>query len=162
MMKSSVAQGLGAVLAAVLLAMPVFAIAGPSPKSVAVIAACAVDASTARVCSSKELSNVILRCRAADGGTFFHKFDDLDEVLLENPHDANFSCPDGATLVAVFAKSGSAKYDGPEVSGLPSGAGGVFLNLAACGLEVACVGGALETDPPGDPDPDPDPPPILN
>jgi hypothetical protein len=120
------------------------AAAGPNAKSVAEINACLEDADTARVCSSKELSNVVLQCGSES--TSFVKFDDLNGTEtpyegLVSPYEGLFSCPEG-DVVAVFIKSGSAKYQGAPIQGLPRGSGAMWSPLA-CSEEFTCP-------PPGD------------
>jgi hypothetical protein len=123
--------------------LPAIAAAGPNAKSLAQIEACEEDASTARVCSSKELSNIVLQCRNAETDTTYYvKFDDLD-----NPKNwpegqltatqGSFTCPDGDNLLAVFVKSGSQKNDGEILAGLP-GAGGAIWSPLACSTESDC------------------------
>jgi hypothetical protein len=95
------------------------------------------------VCSSKELSNIVLQCGDAEQGTSYYvKFDDLDDP--ENwpegqltASQGSFDCPDGDTLLAVFAKSGSQKYDGESLVGVPGGSGAVWSPLA-CSTESDC------------------------
>ena len=117
--------------ACVVLAAPFSVLAQPNANSIAAIAACEVDGSTAFVCSSKELSNVVLQC-SSEGGITFVKFDDLEDTLGENLHEGEFACPEGSTVEGVFVKSGSAKADPQE--GLPRGAG-AFFGLEACPVE---------------------------
>jgi hypothetical protein len=123
--------------------LPAIAAAAPNAKSLAQIEACEEDASTARVCTSKELSNVVLQCGDAEMETSYYvKFDDLDdpENWPEGQLTANqgsFTCPDGDSLLAVFVKSGSQKYDGESLAGLPGGGGAVWSPLA-CSAESDC------------------------
>jgi hypothetical protein len=100
----------------------------PNPKSVAEVQACLEDSSTALVCSSKELSNVTLQCQTEEG-SFFYKIDDLEEVLIEDLYSASFECPNGASVIAVFVKSGSAR------SGVAPGAGDAVFGPSACPVE---------------------------
>jgi hypothetical protein len=137
------------------LVLPSIAAADPNAKSVAEVQACQPAGSeTARVCSSKELSNVVVQCANAEGGSFFVKYDELDAVeipepdagfVLASPFQGDFSCPEGSTLVSVFVKSGSEKYSGPAIGNLPRGAGAVIMNLGTC--SVACSGEGGETPP---------------
>jgi hypothetical protein len=121
--------------------LPAIAAAGPNARSVAQIEACEEDASTARVCSSKELSNIVLQCGNAET-SYYIKFDDLDnpENWPEGQLTAtqgSFTCPDGDSLLAVFVKSGSQKNDGQTLAGLP-GAGGAIWSPLACTTESDC------------------------
>ncbi|HEX9851918.1 MAG TPA: hypothetical protein VGA68_02855 [Woeseiaceae bacterium] len=121
--------------------LPAIAAADPNAKSVAQIEACEETASTARVCSSKELSNIVLQCGNAETSYYF-KFDDLDnpENWPEGQLTAtqgSFTCPDGDSLLAVFVKSGSQKNDGEILAGLP-GAGGAIWSPLACSTESDC------------------------
>jgi hypothetical protein len=78
---------------------------------------------------------------------------------LTSPYQGDFSCPEGSFLVAVFVKSGSEKYSGPAINGLPRGAGAVW-SLGTC--PVACPLRTGEEPPPGeDIPPDEDLPPIV-
>jgi hypothetical protein len=129
----------GAIGAAFML--PAIAAAGPNARSVAQIEVCEEDSSTARVCSSKDLSNIVLQCN--DGETSYYiKFDDLDnpqnwpEGQLSSTQ-GSFTCPDGDSLLAVFVKSGSKKNDGELLAGLP-GAGGAIWSPLACSTESDC------------------------
>lgn len=123
--------------------LPCIAAAAPHDNSLAEIGVCEEDESTARVCSTKELSNIVLQCGDAETETSYYiKFDDLDdsENWPEGQLTANqgsFSCPDGDSLMAVFVKSGSQKYEGNSLDGLPAGSGAVFSPLA-CSTESDC------------------------
>lgn len=113
------------------------AAAGPNGSSVADVNACLEDADTAHVCSIKELSNVVLQC-GDESSTSFIKYDDLDDTEtpfegLLSPYEGLFSCPEG-DIVAVFIKSGSAKYEGLPIASLPRGSGALWSPLA-CDLE---------------------------
>jgi hypothetical protein len=142
-------------LIGLMLVLPSIAAADPNQKSVAEVQACRPAGSqAAQVCSSKELSNVVVQCATDEGGSFFVKYDDLDAVetpdpdagfTLASPFQGDFSCPEGSTLVAVFVKSGSEKYTGPAIGNLPRGSGALILNLGTC--SAACTPG--ET-PPGE------------
>lgn len=143
MFKTKLAIGKGrfriaTVGSALLLSMQ--AAAGPNGNSVADVNACLEDADTARVCSSKELSNVVLQC--GDESTSFIKFDDLDDTEtpyqgLLSPYEGFFSCPEG-DIVAVFIKSGSGKYQGPLIADLPPGSGALWSPLACDAEEFTC------------------------
>lgn len=146
------------VLIGLTLVLPTIAAADPNAKSVADIQACQPAGSeTAQVCSTKELSNVVVQCAVGEGGSFFVKYDDLDALetpegdgfALTSPFQGDFSCPEGSTLVAVFVKSGSQKYSGPAIGNLPRGSGAVFTNLGEC--SAACSGDGGETPPEGFP-----------
>lgn len=123
--------------------LPLISTAAPNARSVAQIEACEENESTARVCSSKELSNIVLHCADAETeSSYYIKFDDLDnpENWPEGQVDAtqgSFSCPDGDSLLAVFVKSGSQKNDGAILPGLP-GAGGAIWAPLACTTESDC------------------------
>lgn len=108
-----------------------------APGDMAQTGACLEDVATARACSNKELSNVVLQC-TGESGTYFVKFDELDDGIfagLTSPYAGSFSCPDGE-VVAVFIKSGRNTYDGPGIEGLPHGSGAAWSPLA-CGTEDA-------------------------
>ena len=98
------------------------------------------------MCSTKALSNVIVRCNVGEG-TSFVKFDDLHafrtphqgvDFALASPYQGDFSCPAGSTIVAVFVKSGSEKYSGPAIANLPRGSGAIISNLGTC--SAVCTG----------------------
>jgi hypothetical protein len=121
--------------------LPAIAAAAPNAHSVAQIEACEEDASTVRVCSSKDLSNIVLQCANAET-SYYIKFDDLDnpENWPEGQLTAtqgSFTCPNGDSLLAVFVKSGSQKNDGAILPGLP-GAGGAIWSPLACSTESDC------------------------
>jgi hypothetical protein len=161
------------ILGGLLLVMPLAVVADkpdagakggkPNKNSVAVTAACTIDNDTARVCSCKGLSNVVLWC-----GTTWVKHEkfgsdpDTGEVF-----DATVDCvggegepiPGPITMIAI--KSGSQKNakhhpDGYEtVQGAPSGSG-LFVSPEACSDQFVCPaeGDCTESDePPGDEDP---------
>ena len=117
--------------------------ARPNYRSEAIINACLDEASTsAFVCSSKELSNVVLQCSGEDG-VYFFKYDDLD---LDPAFDGDFVCqsldengvplePNGDTIQAVWVKSGSFKDPSPP-DGPPSGFGmNMIFNPEFCVVE---------------------------
>ncbi len=123
---NAVIRRLGVMLTGILIAVPLIGAAGPNGNSYADIFICRDDSMTARVCSSKELSNVVLQCT---GDPAFHKVDDLDDTEnpfpgLVSPYEGLFTCPDG-DIVAVFVKSGSKRFSG-DLEGLPSGSGATF------------------------------------
>jgi hypothetical protein len=146
---------LGLGLIGLTLVLPSAATADPNAKSVADIQACQPAGSeTAQVCSTKELSNVVVQCAVGEGGSSFVKYDDLDaletphqgdDFALASPYQGDFSCPDGSTLVAVFVKSGSEKYSGPEIGNLPRGSGAIITNIGTCSAVCSSEGG--ETPP---------------
>jgi hypothetical protein len=175
------------ILGGLLLALPMAVVADkpdagakggkPNRNSVAITAACTVDNDTARVCSCKGLSNVVLWC----GSTWvkhedFGSAEDTGEVF-----DTTVDCGvDGAgkpipgpiTMIAI--KSGSQKNakHHPEgykaVEDAPSGSG-LFTTPQACSSEFVCpvAGDCTEGDeppgdePPGDEPPGDEGPPIL-
>jgi hypothetical protein len=125
----------GAALAGLILAVPATATSEPNVNSVADFAVCLEDSASTRVCSSKELSNVVVQCDNGDETSYFFKHDDLDDpeaesaAFLETAYEGVFACPEGESILAVFVKSGSAKYVGDPVEGLPSGSGAVWSPL---------------------------------
>jgi hypothetical protein len=158
------------VLIGMTLVLPSIAAAGPNQKSLADIQACQPAGSeTAQVCSTKELSNVVVQCSVGEGGSSFVKYDDLDtfetphqgdDFALTSPFQGDFSCPEGSTLVAVFVKSGSEKYSGPAVDNLPRGSGAIFTNLGTCSAACSSAGGESppEEIPPEETPPEETPP----
>ncbi len=119
--------------------LPSVAAAAPNENSLADIGVCQEETTTARVCSSKELSNIVLQCGDAET-SYYVKFDDLDDP--ENWPDGqltasqgSFSCPEGDSLLAVFVKSGSAKYEGESLVGLPPGSGAVWSPSSCASTE---------------------------
>ena len=158
-----------AIFGGLLFAFPVVGLADkggkPNKNSVAVTAACTVDEDTARACSCKALSNVVLQC-----GDIYVKHDDigLDPVtgVETEVFDAEFDCVDSdgdpvdgpITLVAV--KSGSRKNakhnpdDYVPVDDAPPGSG-LFFGPQDCALGIACPaeGDCTAVD---------EPPPVLN
>jgi hypothetical protein len=144
-----------AILCGFLLAMPVVVVADkpdarakggkPNKNSVAITAACTVDNDTARVCSCKGLSNVVLWC-----GTTWVKHEEFGaDASSGEVFDATVDCLDGdgnsipgpITMIAI--KSGSQKNakhhpEGYEtVQGAPSGSG-LFTVPEACSSEFVC------------------------
>lgn len=120
---------------ALLLAMQ--AAAQPAPQSLSEVSACSEDDSTAFVCSTKDLSNVILQCGDESGSTYVKFDDDPDDGSLpidEESNQGSFSCPEGNVL-AVFVKSGSAFNTDATIAGLPRGSG-AMINLEACTAET--------------------------
>jgi hypothetical protein len=135
----------------------------PNRNSVAITAACTIDNDTARVCSCKGLSNVVLWC-----GTTWVKHEDFGLAAdTGEVFDATVGCVDGAgnpipgpiTMIAI--KSGSQKNTKHHlvgyqtVEGAPSGSG-LFTTPETCSSEFVCpvAGDCTEGDePPGDEDP---------
>jgi len=169
------------ILGGLLLAMPMAVVADkpdvgakggkPNGNSVAITASCLIDNETARVCSCKGLSNVVLWC-----GTTWVKHEDFSSATDNGEaFDATVACVDGVgnpipgpiTMIAV--KSGSQKNakHHPEgyqtVEDAPSGSG-LFTTPEACSsdfvcpVEGDCTGG---DEPPGDVPPGDEDPPIL-
>ena len=122
----------GAVVIGAALIMPAIATSGPNERSLSTFDACLVDegGSTAYVCASKELSNVVVYC--SNG---FFKYDDLDEAPT---YDGEFSCPDGGELTGILVKAGSARYDGEPLADLPAGSGLMMTDLAVCEAAPEC------------------------
>ncbi len=168
------------ILSGLLLALPVAVVADkpaagakggkPNKNSVAVTAACLVDNDTARVCSCKGLSNVVLWC-----GTTWVKHENFGSDSGE-VYDATVDCVDreGSPIpgpIAMLAiKSGSQKNvkhypEGYEpVEGAPSGSG-LFVEPEACSDDFACptAGDCTASDvPPADDPPGDEDPPVLN
>lgn len=114
-----------------------WAIAGPSTASTD---ACLEESGAARVCSTKELSNVVVQC-GDESGSYFIKYDELDDGTYEgliDPYSGFFTCPSG-DVVAVFIKSGNNRYSGPAIEGLPPGSGAQWTPLA-CSEDPADCG----------------------
>ena len=179
------------ILAGLLLVMPMAAVADkpgadskggkPNKNSVAVTAACTIDENTARVCSCKGLSNVVLWC-----GTTWVKHESFgSDTDAGEVYDATVGCVDDAgnptpgpiTMIAI--KSGSQKNakHSPEgyeaIEGAPSGSG-LFTTPEACSSEFVCpVAGDCKggdepsgdeppgDEPPGDEPPGDEDPPVL-
>jgi hypothetical protein len=143
------------ILGGLILVMPMAAIADkpdagtkggkPNKNSVADTAACTIDNDTARVCSCKGLSNVVLWC-----GTTWVKHESFgSDVDTGEVFDAMVDCVDGEgnpiagpiTMIAI--KSGSQKNakhhpdDYQTVEGAPSGSG-LFVTPEACSSEFTC------------------------
>ena len=66
-------------LAGIACLIPNLLLAGPENSS-ADISACLVDSDTTHVCSNKELSNIVVQCSNGEEGSYFYKYDDLDDV----------------------------------------------------------------------------------
>ena len=94
--------------------------AAANENSIAQFSAC-VDEAEVFVCSSKDLSNVVLQCTSGA-----EKFDDLDET--DTGASGTFSCSDGSVPTSIWVKSGSQK------SGDGAGFGGLF-SPQACPTE---------------------------
>lgn len=135
-------HGVPVVLVGTALLTPSLLLAGPESSS-ADMAACLVDSDTTHVCSSKELSNIVVQCGDSETeSSYFYKYDDLDDVEnwpegQTSPYAGDFSCPEGGELIAVFVKSGRDRYDGPALEGLPPGVGAIWSPLA-CSAESTC------------------------
>lgn len=130
-------------LIAIILMVPCIATAGPE-KSMAVIDACLTTGdSAARVCSTKELSNIVVQCDDGEAETsYLFKYDDLDDPEnwpegQTSPYQGDFSCPEGGVVTAVFVKSGREKYPGLAIDGLSPGTGAIFMPLA-CTTAIDC------------------------
>ena len=160
------------ILSGLLLAMPMAAMAGkpdkgakggkPNQNSVAVTAACIVDNDTARVCSCKGLSNVVLWC----GSTWVKHEDFGSDGDSGEVFDTTVDCTNEGPITMVAIKSGSQKNskhhpDGYNtVEGAPSGSG-LFTSPEACSSEFVCpVAGdcSASDEPPGDEPPGDEPP----
>ena len=170
------------ILGGLLLVVPVAAVADkpdagakggkPNRNSVAITAACTINETTARVCSCKGLSNVVLWC-----GTTWVKH----EIFDSNPDggevfDTTVACADdegqpiSGPILMIAIKSGSqqnAKHH-PEgyqtVEDAPPGSG-LFTTPDACSSEFVCpAAGDCEgsDEPPGDEPPGDDDPPVLS
>ena len=140
-----------AILGVCLLAMPGEAMAGkpgksnkggtPNGNSVATTGACLVNDVTARVCSTKGISNVVLWC----GGTWV-KHEDFGPGEV---YEATVGCVNsqgdavGGDITMVAVKSGSQKNakHHPEgytpVDGAPSGSG-LFTSPGYCATDYSC------------------------
>jgi hypothetical protein len=158
------------ILGALLLALPVTILADkpdavakggkPNKNSVATTAACTIDDDTARVCSCKGLSNVVLWC-----GTTWVKHEsfgsdsdrgEVFDAMVDCVDAEGESIPGPITMVGI--KSGSQKNakHHPEgyqtVEGAPSGSG-LFVTPLACSDQFVCpAAGDCKQDeqPPGD------------
>ena len=138
---NAVMRRLGVMLTGILIAVPLIGAAGPNGYSYADIVICRDKSMRAWVCSSKELSNVVVQCGDIELETsYFFKSDDLDDP--ENwpegqltAYEGLFSCSNG-NILAVFVKSGSKKYSG-GLEGLPPGSGATF-GLQDCPEVVVC------------------------
>ncbi len=129
------------ILGGLLLVLPMVGLAdkggNPNVKSEAVTAACYVDDVSARVCSCKGLSNVVLQC-----GVVYVKHDDIEGAPGEELFDAVFDCgvdadgnPISGPITMIAIKSGSQKnadsgtpYD---IDNAPSGSG-LFFRPEMC------------------------------
>lgn len=174
------------ILGGLLLALPVAVFADkpdagakggkPNKNSVAITAACTIDDDTARVCSCKGLSNVVLWC-----GNTSVKHENLgSDSDTGEVFDATVDCVDAqgkpvpGPISMIAVKSGSQKNakhhpEGYEtVQGAPAGSG-LFFKPAACSDQFACpaegdcTGGDEPPgdDPPGDDPPGDEEPPVL-
>lgn len=170
------------ILGGLLLVMPMAVVADkpdadgkggkPNRNSVANVAACTVDIDSARVCSCKGLSNVVMWC-----GTNWVKHEDFGSAEdTDEVFDATVDCVDSTgnpvsgPIKMIGIKSGSQKNakHHPEgyqtVEGAPPGSG-LFTTPEACSSEFVCpVAGDCEggDEPPGDDEPtSEEDPPIL-
>jgi hypothetical protein len=170
------------VLSGLLLVMPITAMADkpdaggkggkPNRNSVANVAACTIDVDSARVCSCKGLSNVVMWC-----GKEWVKHEDFGSAEdTGDVFDATVDCVDSegnpvaGPIKMIGIKSGSQKNakHHPEgyqtVEGAPSGSG-LITTPEACSSEFVCpVEGDCEAgdEPPGDEEPPgEEDPPIL-
>jgi hypothetical protein len=169
------------ILSSLLLTMPMAAVADkpdagvkggkPNKNSVAETAACIKEDNTARVCSCKGLSNVVLWC-----GTTWVKHEDFGSGAdSDEVYDATVGCvdsegnlvPGDITMVAI--KSGSQKNakHNPEVyvsdETAPPGSG-LVTSPEACSTDFACpAAGDCSgiTEPPGDEPPGDEEPPVM-
>ncbi len=124
-----------AILGGLLIALPMLGLAdnggNPNVKSEAITAACTVDDDTARACSCKGLSNVVLQC-----GNVYVKHDDIEGASGEELFDGEFDCVDAdgnpisGPIIMIAIKSGNQKNadsDTPyDVDNAPSGSGLFF------------------------------------
>ena len=146
--KKSLRAGLGAAgLVGLTMALAGPASAGPSGNSIADIEACLDGDSTVKVCSSKELSNVVVQCTDGES-SYYIKYDDLEDLV--DPYVGYFACP-GATVEVVYVKSGSGKL-GDGTDGLSAGTG-VRWEPSECPVECPPTGEEDE-DPGTEPPPD--------
>lgn len=171
------------ILSGLLLVMPMTVVADkpdasgkggkPNRNSVANVAACTIDVDTARVCSCKGLSNVVMWC-----GTKWVKHEDFGSAEGNGEvFDATVDCVDSTgnpvpgPIKMIGIKSGSQKNakhhpeDYQTVEGAPPGSG-LITTPEACSSEFVCpVEGDCEVsdEPPGDAEPPgEEDPPILS
>jgi hypothetical protein len=167
------------ILSGLFLVMPLAAVADkpdagskggkPNKNSVAVTEACVTEENTARVCSCKGLSNVVLWC----GSTWVKHEDFGSDTDTGEVYYAEVGCVDSegnaipGPIGFIAVKSGSQKHakhllEGYEVEGLPEGApsgSGLFQQPKACSDEdFACptagdCTGSDDPDSPGDEEP---------
>jgi len=84
---------------------------------------CEADAKTARVCSSKPLTSIVLECVDPDTQSIYIvSFEDLDDPKQRpigqfDAHQGVFSCRSGDYLVSALVKSGDDNDDGPQLFG---------------------------------------------
>lgn len=147
------------ILGGIMLALPIAGLADkpdrgakggkPSKNSVAITAACTIDNDTARACSCKGLSNVVLQC-----GETWVKHDDIGSDaatgIETEVFDATFDCGVDAEgnivsgpISMIAVKSGSQKNakhhpdDYDPVLDAPSGSG-LFFGPDVCTADFAC------------------------
>ena len=166
------------ILGSLLLAMPMAAVADkpnagakggkPNENSVAVTAACTMDDDTAKVCSCKGLSNVVLWC----GSTWVKHEDFGDGEVYEAIVDCGADSagnPIAGPITMIGVKSGSQKnakhhpenYDVDQDA--PSGSG-LLVTPEACSDDFVCpAAGDCSgiTEPPGGEPPGEGDPPIM-
>ncbi|MGD8977952.1 MAG: hypothetical protein PVG91_10130 [Gammaproteobacteria bacterium] len=148
-LKRNLRAGLGAAgLVGLVMALAGPASAEPNENSIADIEACLDGDSTVKVCSSKELSNVIVQCTDGES-SYYVKYDDLEDLV--DPYVGFFTCP-GATVEAVYVKSGSGKLE-DGVDGLNAGTGALW-EPSECPVECPPVGEDDDEDPDTEPPPD--------
>ncbi len=139
---------LGQAFSGLLLVLPMMATqAGPNENSIADIRVCGEDESIASVCSSKELSNVVLQC-ITEESMFVQKLEEEDlQEILDDPHKGRFGCPEGYAFQAILVKSGS--FKDPQAEGAPSGSGKTFF-VPFNGCPMECPSPEDEGDDTGD------------
>ena len=166
------------ILSGLLLVMPLAVMAdkpdagakggNPNNNSVAITAACTIDDDTARVCSCKGLSNVVLWC-----GTSWVKHENFgSDTGTGEVFDTTVDCADregnplSGPITMIAIKSGSQKNakHHPEgyqtTEGAPAGSG-LFTTPEACSSEFVCPAAGDCTggdEPPGDEPPADEPP----
>jgi hypothetical protein len=148
-LRKNLRAGLGvAGLVGLIMALAGPASAEPAENSISDIEACLDDDSTVKVCSSKELSNVIVQCTDGES-SYYIKYDDLEDLV--DPYVGFFACP-GATVESVYVKSGSGKF-GDGTDGLSAGTG-VRWEPSECPVECPPTGEDDGEDPGTEPPPD--------
>jgi len=111
--------------------------ADPGDASPADVMVCEADAKTARVCSSKPLTSIVLECLDPDTESIYIvSFEDLDDparwpVGQFDSHQGVYSCRSGDYLVSALVKSGADDDDGPRLFGARP-TGDTFPQPTAC------------------------------